>query len=201
MNRSPIFGIIQFTFFSLTVLMSPSAYSEQIFQFNPQTSKLNGSITYTVVGRYNASFEEFSGKVGFDERKNQIQSIYLKIKANTVKSKFATLDKIVRSKKVLDVATYPDITFRAKKIEKKNNQNFVTGMITAHGVTRIMTFPFSFKIIKDSKTEKVGYLYAQGRWVINRRDFNIIWNKVFDRGGVVIGDRITLDWQINAYPK
>ncbi len=69
-----------------------------------------------------------------------------------------------------------------------------------HGIKRRMIFPFKVKMMVDRDTHwKLFDL--QGRWNINRKDFNIIWNKYLDRGGVLVSDIFTVNWGIRAYIK
>ena len=48
-------------------------------------------------------------------------------------------------------------------------------------------------------TSKRKLLIVKGSWQFNRKDFNIIWNHLLDRGGVLVGDYVTVDWGIRAY--
>ena len=59
----------------------------------------------------------------------------------------------------------------------------VQGVLEMHGVKRRMIFPF-----------KREGLDIKGSWNINRKDFNIIWSKTLDHGGVLVGDIFTVDW-------
>ena len=60
-----------------------------------------------------------------------------------------------------------------------------------------MTFSFKVEMYIDHKT-KQKILDLNGSWTINRKDFNIIWNKLLDHGGIIVGDHFTVDWGIKA---
>ena len=60
-----------------------------------------------------------------------------------------------------------------------------------------MIFPFKVIIIIDQRTKRK-LLDLKGTWIINRKDFNIIWNKYLDQGGIVVGDILTVDWGIKV---
>jgi len=42
------------------------------------------------------------------------------------------------------------------------------------------------------------YILTSGQWLINRKDFGITWNKLLDKGGIIVGNIITIDWKIVA---
>jgi polyisoprenoid-binding protein YceI len=69
----------------------------------------------------------------------------------------------------------------------------VKGTFEMHGIKRKMMFPFKVRIAID-QTSKRELLDLQGVWIINRKDFNIIWNKYLDQGGIVVGDLLTVAW-------
>jgi hypothetical protein len=67
-----------------------------------------------------------------------------------------------------------------------------------HGIKRKMIFPFKVGIIVDQKAEPK-LLDLQGSWNIDRKDFNIIWNKYLDHGGILVSDIFTVNWGIRTY--
>lgn len=72
------------------------------------------------------------------------------------------------------------------------NGYWVNGVIDLHGVKKEIASVFTLKVNPDSS------LFLKGQWVLRRKDFGITWNKVLDHGGVVVGDHVTVDWEILA---
>lgn len=161
------------------------ALADQSLSFGPKEAKLNGSIKYSVIGNYNAHFEAYQGKIGFDEDTGKVRSVYLEIDAGSIKSDCGWCDKIVRSKQILAVTQYPRIIFQSSEIIKNDAGYLVSGVLEMHGRRKQMSFPFD---VEDGN--------FKGRWVINRKEFDITWNKILDQGGVLVGNHITVDWQI-----
>jgi polyisoprenoid-binding protein YceI len=169
-----------------------------VITFGPKDTKIEGSISYTAIGQYKAQFKDFKGRITLDDRSQFIRSVYLDIKVKSITSNCRWCDRAARSHRLMNAAKYPDIIFKSGTIDHDRKGYKVKGILEMHGIKRVMTFPFNAAIIKDQKTQG-RELLINGSWAINRKDFNIIWNKLLDRGGVLVGDYLTVHWGIKAY--
>jgi len=161
--------------------------------FTPANSAITGHVRYTVVGKYSARFERFSGTITLDEKTKAIQAVTLKIDATSVRSKFAKLDRIVRSPTLLDTKKFPTILFKSTSIKRTDAGYRVKGKLSMHGVTREVEFPFKADV--DGTKHRIR---ANGEWPIVRKDFGVTWNAYLDHGGVVVGNTIVVDWNVIA---
>ena len=130
-------GALLYTVF-LRCPFGPWRVGGEGYVINRDRSEISGSIKYTVIGMYRAKFDEFSGVLHFDPENLSASSVLLKIKTATVKSAQPSLDNIVRSRRLLDVKSYPETIFRSKTIKKTNKprEYLVVGELTLHGVTQ-----------------------------------------------------------------
>jgi len=174
-----------------STLIHPNAYAKT-YVFEKESSKIEGSIKYTMIGRYRAVFNEYEGYVEYDEKRKEIKSLLLKIDAKSIQSNFKTLDLIIRSGRLLNTAKYPHIIFKSKNIVKTADGYRAVGTLDLHGVKQTLNFPFKYEINEEGKLE------ARGSWTIKRKGFNIIWHHKLDRGGVLVGDIITVNWRVVA---
>ncbi len=163
----------------------------------PQESTLKGTISYSLIGKYVASFDDFSGSIVMDDDDVEHNSVQLKVRVNSLHSKYPKLDRIVKSSRLLNASRFPWITFDSQKVYKKGDQWWVDGIVNLRGVKRLLTFPFKLEETKPT-SEKRQLLRASGSWVIQRKDFDVIWNKILDHGGIIVGNQITLDWSMVA---
>lgn len=185
-------------FSSLLVLcLGPQAFAGT-YVIDPDLSEITGAIRYTVIGKYVAKFRDYKGELVFDPNRLETCSVFLRIKNRSIRSSYETLDNIVRSKKILDVARFPDTIFQGKSFRKgeKENQFIVDGDLTLHGVTRRMSFVFDVQIWPGDPRIK-----ARGSWVVNRKDFGIVWDRLLDKSGVLVGNHFTVDWKITGWEK
>ena len=107
-------------------------------------------------------------------------------------------DNHLRSADFFEVEKYPNLTFKATSIEKTDDDEYaVTGDVNLHGVTRQETFNITFEGQgKDPwGNEKAGF---SGKTKIKRSDYNLTWNAALETGGVLVGDQITINLEIQA---
>jgi len=114
----------------------------------------------------------------------------------------AKRDEHLRSPDFLDVAKYPTITFRSKRVEKAGNGTLkMTGDLTIRGVTKevVLAVEGPSPEIKDpGGNYRVG---GQAATRINRKDFGLVWNKTLETGGVVVGDEVEITIDVEIYKK
>jgi polyisoprenoid-binding protein YceI len=187
--------------FVLTVLFGMGigqSSAKEIFTLGLHETRIDGSIPYAVIGQYKAQFGVFRGWIALDENLQQIQSVYLEIQPDSIKSNCPWCDKIARSRRLLNTARYPKIIFKSEKIIYNEKGYKVIGVLEMHGIKRRMTFPFQAGTIIDQRTKRK-LLDIKGNWRINRKHFNIIWSRRLDRGGAVVSDYFTVHWRIKLY--
>lgn len=104
----------------------------------------------------------------------------------------------MRSEPWLDVENHPVITFRSSAIEATDRGFLIKGDLTLKGVTREIEIPADFHgVVNDPWGLRAGFT---SEFTIDRRDFGITWNRVFD-WGVMAGDELTFTLDVElAYP-
>jgi polyisoprenoid-binding protein YceI len=120
---------------------------------------------------------------------------------NTVNTGIEYRDNHLRSPDGhFDVQQFPAITFMSKKIEGSDPTNFkIVGDLTIRGKTREVVLDASFGGEgKGSKGERRASFSAATR--INRRDFDLTWNQVLESGGLVLGDDVKVELEVEATP-
>lgn len=153
---------------------------------------------HAMVTKVRGSFNDFSGTAHIDGDKPSNSSVTVTIKVDSIDTRNADRDNHLRSNDFLQVADYPEITFTSTAIEQADDNNFdVTGELTIKGVTKSITVPFSFEgAAKDPfGNDRIG---LEGSTTINRKDFGVTWNAALETGGVLVGDKIQLEFEISA---
>jgi polyisoprenoid-binding protein YceI len=162
-------------------------HSEAAFQVRHMMSKVSGK------------FDDFSGKINVDRAKPSASSVEFTIKAASIDTGNADRDKDLRSANFFDVEKLPELTFKSSTIvpSKKKDVYDVTGDLTIHGVTKHVTLPVEFNGFgKDPwGGERAGFSLTT---TINRKDYGINWNKALDNGGVLLGEEVTININIEA---
>ncbi|MEQ4726048.1 YceI family protein [Nonomuraea sp. B19D2] len=107
-------------------------------------------------------------------------------------------DDHLRTGDFLDAAGHPAITFESTDIKHVGGDSFeVAGRLTIRGVTRQVTIPLDYTgtAVDAQGLTRVGF---EGSTVINRKDFGMTYNAVLETGGVMISEKITLEFDLSA---
>lgn len=196
MKRLLIIALMSSGFFAL---QSHQALAAQ-YQIDVVHSNVGFTIRH-IVSRVNGEFKEFDGSFSFDPAKPESSALNVKIKASSIDTKIDKRDEHLKSADFFDVEKHPEILFVSKKISKSGKNKYkVTGDLTLRGVSKPVVLdveylgssPFSM----DGKTiQKAGFT---AHTVIQRKDFGISWNKTLDQGGLVLGDEVDININIEA---
>jgi polyisoprenoid-binding protein YceI len=164
-------------------------HSETSFQVKHMLAKVRGSFT------------DFSGTIVADAAKPENSSVEFTIKTASINTNNENRDKHLRSADFFDAEKYPEITFKSTKVVAKGKDKFdVTGPLTMHGVTKVVTLPVTFLgALKDPRgTEKGGF---ETSVTLNRKDYGIVWNTALDSGGFVLGDEVWVSVNLETNKK
>jgi polyisoprenoid-binding protein YceI len=113
------------------------------------------------------TFKGLNGKIQFDQANISSAQFDVSIDANSVDTGIGMRDNHIRKKEYLDVKSYSRIHFVSSKIRTtKTGQFVVSGHLTIKNVTKEISFPFKYSIVK-------GMPSFEGEFEINRRDFNV----------------------------
>ena len=133
-----------------------------------------------------------TGKVVFDPKNIKAMQVDAHLDPNTIDTGEPKRDTHLKTADFFDVAKYPTIDFKSKKVVKVGGKYKLIGDLTMHGVTKevALNMDAPSKEYKDAKgNEMVG---TEAHTTINRADFGITWNKVIDQGGVMVGEPVDI---------
>jgi polyisoprenoid-binding protein YceI len=105
-------------------------------------------------------------------------------------------DDHLRSADFFDVARFPKLTFRSKRVERIGADRLrVTGDLTIRDVTREVALDVAeLGSARDPwGGARAGYT-ASTR--INRRDFGLTWNQSLEAGGVLVGEDVSIALEV-----
>jgi polyisoprenoid-binding protein YceI len=144
------------------------------------------------------SFSDFEGAAHLDTGNPAASSVALRIRTATIDTGSADRDAHLRSADFLDVERYPELTFSSTEVEEIDDALYrVTGDLTIKDVTRPVTVDFA---LTGSAQDPWGNLRVgfEGALAIKRSDWGLTWNTPLDTGGVLVSDRIQIEFDVSA---
>jgi polyisoprenoid-binding protein YceI len=151
-----------------------------------------------MVTKVRGSFNEFAGSGSFDADNPAASHLQLTITAASIDTRNADRDAHLRSNDFFDMDTYPQITFVSTAVEQTGNDEFkVTGDLTIKGTTKPVTVDFEYTgtAVDPYGNTRVG---LDGKTTVNRKDWGVNWNAALEAGGVLVGEKVTLEFEVSA---
>ncbi|HEV2197430.1 MAG TPA: YceI family protein [Candidatus Acidoferrum sp.] len=185
---------------SITLGLSlPAAIAGSTWQIDPQHSSAQFAVRHLGLSTVRGAFSKLSGTVLLDDQDISKSSVEVTIDVNTVDTREPDRDKDLRSDHFFDVAHFPTMIFKSKRVEQAAPGKLrVTGDLTIHGTTKevVLDVDGLTAPVKDPwGNQRVA---ATATTKINRQDYGVKWNAKLDNGGVVVGDdvNITIDVEL-----
>ncbi|MGY1619949.1 YceI family protein [Geodermatophilus sp. SYSU D00691] len=163
-----------------------------------QHTRIGIRARHAMVTTVRGSFSDFEGAAHLDYEDPSASAVALRIRTATVDTGVADRDAHLRSPDFLDVERYPEITFESTAVEEIDDDLYrVTGDLTIKDVTRPVTVDFA---LTGSALDPWGNLRVgfEGALAIKRSDWGLTWNTALDTGGVLVSDRIQIEFDVSA---
>jgi polyisoprenoid-binding protein YceI len=199
MSRSVRF--VSAVVFAAIVAVAPAA--AEVWQIDGSHSSAQFSVTHLMISTVRGEFGSMSGTVEYDGTSVASIKVDATIDATTINTRDDKRDGHLKSPDFFDVAKYPTLTFKSKKVVAGTGGAFqLVGDLTMHGVTKEVTLDVTApsQVVKGMRGES--RVAASATAKINRQDFGVKWNANLDGGGVVVSDtvKITLDIEATLPP-
>lgn len=160
-------------------------------------SSVNFAVRHMVVAKTRGRFTKFSGSFSFDAADPSKSTVSVTIDASSIDTHEPQRDGHLRSPDFLDADNHKEITFTSKRVEGSGEELRVVGDLTIRGVTHEVTLDVEHHGGgKDPwGNEKTGF---SAKTSINRKDYGLTWNQVLETGGVLVGEKIEIEIDVEA---
>ena len=153
---------------------------------------------HAMVTTVRGSFSDFEGTAHLDTADPGASSVDMRIRTASIDTGVADRDAHLRSPDFLDVERYPEIVFASTSVEELDVDLYrVSGDLTIKDVTRSVAVDFA---LTGSAVDPWGQLRVgfEGALAIKRSDWGLTWNTALDTGGVLVSDRIQIEFDVSA---
>jgi polyisoprenoid-binding protein YceI len=150
-----------------------------------------------VISTVKGNFTDYSVKIYFDEGDMIKSRAVATIKTASIFTNNEMRDNHLRSEEFFFAEKYPEITFKSTKIVKKAENSILYGTLTMRGVSQEVVIPFKFlgKAKDPWGSTRIGF---EGNLTLNRQDYGIAFNKTIDNGGLLVGNEVEIQLNIEA---
>jgi polyisoprenoid-binding protein YceI len=168
------------------------------YTLDPTHTRIGFVARHAMVTKVRGSFNEFEGTAVLDGTNPAASTAKVTIQAASIDTRQAQRDEHLRSNDFLAMEQFPTITFVSTAIDQTSDAEFdVTGDLTIKGITKAVTIRFTYE---GAATDPYGNLRVgfEGSVVIKRSDYGVSFNAALETGGVLISEKITLEFEISA---
>ncbi|WP_027341194.1 YceI family protein [Hamadaea tsunoensis] len=182
----------------MTTTTTPLAELTGKYAFDTAHSRVGFVARHAMVTKVRGAFNEFEATAFLDGADPSKSTVNVTIQAKSIDTRNEQRDGHLRSNDFLDMENYPEITFVSTEAKQLDDTTFqVTGDLTIKGVTKPVTIDFSYEgAVKDPfGNTRLGF---EGAVTINRKDWGVNWNAALETGGVLVSEKITLEFELAA---
>ncbi len=185
----------------LLLVAAPAAAFASDWEIDASHSRVGFGVRHMMVSTTRGTFSTFTGAIAIDDRDITKSVVSIDIDAASINTGDAKRDAHLKSPDFFDVAKFPKLTFKSTKVEKQGEGLVVTGNLTIKDQTKpvVLTVSTFSPEVKDpwGGTRRG----ATASTKINRKDFGLTWNKALETGGMVVGDEIGIDLEVELTKK
>lgn len=163
------------------------------YKVDPDHSNVGFKVKHLMISNVSGKFDKFSGSFEYDEKTNSLKSLIGIIEVASINTEHEKRDGHLKSADFFDVKNHPKLIFTLEKVEK----DYAYGRLTIRGVSKTIKFDFENNgSVKDPWGDTRVGLGFNGK--INRKDFGLNWNKALEAGGVVVGEVVKLNIELEG---
>jgi polyisoprenoid-binding protein YceI len=168
------------------------------WRIDPVHTHVEFAVRHLMVATVKGRLGEVEGTITFDEADPTGSSVDVRIAAASVDTREPQRDAHLRSADFLDAERHPYLTFKSRRIEPGGNGEFTAyGDLTIRGVTREVALEGEYL---GTSRSPYGFQVAgfSARTRINRKDYGLNWNAALETGGVLVGDEVRINLEVEA---
>jgi polyisoprenoid-binding protein YceI len=161
-------------------------------------SRIGFHARHAMVTKVRGAFNEFVGTLHLDGTDPSQSSAAVTIQATSIDTRNADRDAHLRGNDFFNMEEFPTISFASTKAEQVDPDHYLlTGDLTIRGIARPVSIPFEFSgtVVDPWGNTRVGF---EGSVVINRKDWGINFNAALEAGGLLVSEKVTLEFELSA---
>ncbi|MEU7006867.1 YceI family protein [Streptomyces sp. NPDC046332] len=168
------------------------------YAIDPAHSSIGFTVRHAMVTNVRGSFAEHEGTLRLDGSNPGASAASIDVRIASIDTGIGDRDNHLRSGDFFDAEQFPLMTFRSTEAEQLGGDKYrVTGDLTIKDVTKPLSIDLEFNGTATDVygNERVGF---EGSAEILRSDWGLTWNAALETGGVMVSDKVKLNFDISA---
>ena len=182
---------------AVSIVLLPALSQGAAYTIDPDHSNIQFKVRHLMVSNVKGVFGKVQGVIDIDDKDITMSKVKVTIATESINTGVAKRDEHLRSADFFDVSQYPSMTYVSKKVVKSGEGRLkVVGDLTLHGITREVVLDVEGPSNETKDPWGKMRRGASAAASINRKDFGLTWNKALETGGVVVGDEVIINLEV-----
>jgi len=180
---------------------NPAREQAPAYTLDASHSHVGFSVRHMMISNVRGEFTKLAGEVNYDPSRPEATRLDVTIDVDSINTREEKRDAHLKSADFFDAANFPHIKFSSKSASRTGDGLEVVGDLTIHGTTR------EVKLAVEDVTPEFADPYgfrrvgASARTKVRRSDFGMKWNAALEAGGVLVGDEISIQIEVELIRK
>ena len=166
------------------------------WQIDSAHSNIQFTARHMMISKVRGNFESFSGTIDFDEENPANSAVSVEIDAASINTREEQRDGHLKSPDFLNVGEFPTLTFKSTRVKPSGaNEGKLIGDLTIRDITKevVLDVEYAGQAKSPYGMTSAGF---SGSTTINRNDWGLTWNVALETGGILVGDKIKIDIEL-----
>ena len=180
----------------VSILLGASSLFAGAYNVDPAHTNVTFSVKHMMISTVNGEFQSFDGSFELEDETNKLVALNGEMDVESINTNIQDRDVHLKSSAIFNAEMYPQVTFVLDSV--KGDKAY--GKLTIKDVTKDVELDYEFGgTITDPSGKQRAGLSLSGK--IDRRDYNITWNRALEAGGVVVSEIVKLNIEIQGILK
>lgn len=177
--------------------MTTQTTEKTTYAIDPVHSTAEFVVRHLMITKVRGRFAKLSGSIELEAGSDVPVAVQATLDAASIDTNEPQRDAHLKSADFFEVEKYPTLEFRSTRIDGTPDAFTIHGDLTIHGVTREVALKAEFegKGPDPWGGQRAGYSAST---TINRKDFGLTWNAAIETGGVVVGDEVRIELNVQG---
>jgi polyisoprenoid-binding protein YceI len=167
-----------------------------VWNVDPSHSTVGFVARHLMIAKVRGQFRDFSGVITIAA--NPLDSkVEASVDLSSVDTGDPQRDEHLRSADFFTIDQHPQMTFESTGIKEDAGDYVLFGELTINGVTRQVEFDLEFDGVSPDPWGGTRAAFTATADV-NRKDWGLEWNTALETGGVLVGDKVKIQLDVEA---
>jgi polyisoprenoid-binding protein YceI len=172
--------------------------STERWEIDSSHSSLQFAVRHLVIAKVRGAFARWSGTIQVPGGDFSKATVEVTIDASSIDTGVADRDGHLKSPDFFDVAQHPELRFVGTRVQARSGDEIdVIGDLTIRGITREVVLRVEQRGQANDPWGNVRAAFS-AKTTIDRKDFGLTWNQALETGGVLVGDKVEIEAEIQA---